>query len=451
MIIADLHIHSKYSRACSTSLDIDNLEKWARVKGVGLLGTGDFCHPKWIVELKEKLTEDGSGVLKTKSSFPFILQNEISLIYTQGGKGRRVHLVILAPSFEVVDKITAYLKSKGRIDYDGRPIFNISCEEFTRQLKAISEDVEIIPAHAWTPWFGIFGSKTGFNSLEEAFGPMRKHIHAIESGLSSDPEMNRRLSKLDDVRILSFSDSHSFWPWRLGREATIFELEELTYENLIAAIRTGKGLKGTIEVDPGYGKYHYDGHRDCEVSMSPEVSSKVNKTCPVCDRPLTIGVLNRVEELADRSETEGRRIADKDDKSYKLIPLHELIAAVLDTGMATKKAWTEYYDILKAGKDEYDVLLNVSEEELLKVTSKELAELIMMNRKGELEVKPGYDGEYGKLVIGGKEVATSEEDEKEKTPRERKERQAKEDKSEEAKEKPRAKTPPPQKGLGEYF
>lgn len=400
-LIADLHIHSRFSRACSTDLTIANIEKWAKVKGVGLMGTGDFCHPKWIEELKSSLSDDGTGVFRTKSGFPFILQNEISLIYTQGGKGRRIHLVVLAPSFEVVDKITGYLKTKGRVDYDGRPIFNISCIELVREMRMISEDIEIIPAHAWTPWFGVFGSKTGFDTLEEAFGDQAKYIHAIESGLSSDPEMNRRLSRLDSVKIVSSSDSHSYWPWRLGREATIFDMEELTYAGVIKALRTGDGLVGTIEVDPGYGKYHVDGHRACNVSMMPEESNKIGKICPKCKRPLTIGVLNRVEELADRKEEEGRALAEKNDKSYKLIPLHELIAALRGIGMATKKAWAEYYTILKAGKNEYDILLNASEEDLLRVTSKEMADLILKNRKGELTVNPGYDGEYGTLELEG--------------------------------------------------
>ena len=194
-IIADLHLHSRYSRACSAELSIPNLEKWAKVKGLGLLGTGDFSHPEWQKELKKELKEDGTGILKTKDGFPFVLQNEISLIYTQKYKGRRIHLVVLAPSFEIVDKITEYLKSKGRVDYDGRPMFNIPCSEFVEALMKISEDIEIIPAHIWTPWFSLFGSKSGFDSVEECFGDKAKYIHALETGLSSDPEMNWRLSK----------------------------------------------------------------------------------------------------------------------------------------------------------------------------------------------------------------------------------------------------------------
>jgi uncharacterized protein (TIGR00375 family) len=394
-------------------LNIQNLEKWARIKGVGLLGTGDFSHPKWQEELKKELKEDGTGILKTESGFPFVLQNEVSLMYSQGGKGRRIHLVLLAPNFEIVDKITAYLKSKGRVDYDGRPIFNISCIEFAEAMMRISSDIEIIPAHAWTPWFGIFGSKTGFDSIEEAFGSQAKNIHAFETGLSSDPEMNWRLSKLDNYRIVSFSDLHSFWPWRIGREATVFEFEELTYANLIKALRTGEGLAETIEVDPSYGKYHFDGHRLCKVSYSPEESKRHNSICPVCKRPLTIGVLNRVEELADRRE--GEKPANT--KPFKkIIPLHELLALTLQSGMATKKVWAKYYEIMKAGKDEFDVLLNVPENELLKVADKEIVDLIMKNRRGEMTIKPGYDGEYGVPIIDGREIKLESDDDDESKP-----------------------------------
>jgi uncharacterized protein (TIGR00375 family) len=402
-IIADLHIHSRYSRACSSELDICNLEKWARIKGLGMLGTGDFSHPKWQEELKRELKEDGTGILHTESGFPFVLQNEISLIYTAGGKGRRIHLVILAPSFEIVDKITAYLKSKGRLDYDGRPIFNISCSEFAEAMMKISDAIEIIPAHAWTPWFGIFGSMTGFDSIEEAFGPQAKNIHAFETGLSSDPEMNWRLTGLDKYSIVSFSDCHSFWPWRIGREATVFEFEEeeLTYSNLIKALRTGEGLVETLEVDPNYGKYHYDGHRTCRVSFSPEESKKLKGICPVCKRPLTIGVLNRVDELADRSEGEKPASA----KPFKkIIPLHDILALALQSGVATKKVWAKYYEILKAGENEFDILLNVPEDDLLKAAEKDIVDLIMKNRRGELTIKPGYDGVYGVPVIDGKEI-----------------------------------------------
>ena len=231
LYFADLHLHSRYSRACSKDLNLPNLEKWGRIKGLDLIGTGDFTHPLWLQELKENLTEK-NGIFFSKTGFAFLLTGEISLIYTQE-RGRKVHLVLLAPSFEAVDKINSWLDTKGRRDYDGRPIFKISCEDFAAKLKTIDDKIEIIPAHAWTPHFGIFGSESGFDSLKEAFGSQVNRIHAIETGISSDPAMNLRVTELQSKSIISFSDSHSYWPWRLGREATIFNLSSVTYSNLI--------------------------------------------------------------------------------------------------------------------------------------------------------------------------------------------------------------------------
>jgi len=395
-IIADLHIHSKYSRATSTSLDIPNLEKYARIKGINLLGTGDFTHPIWIKEIKQQLKEDDSGILKTKTGFPFIMQTEISLVYTQDNKGRRVHLVVLAPNIETAEQITEYLKKHGRVDYDGRPIFKIPCDEFVYELNKINNKIEVIPAHAWTPWFGIFGSETGFDSMEECFKEQTKHIHSFETGLSSDPEMNWTLSSLDKYSILSFSDCHSFWPWRLGREATIFELKELTYDNLIKAIRTKEGIARTIEVDPSYGKYHFDGHRNCNFSSSPEESKKINNICPVCKKGLTIGVLNRVEALADRK----LGFKPKDAKPFhRLIPLSEIISALFQSSLSSKTVWQEYNNLVKDSRTELDILLNFKIDDLKKLTNEKIAEAIIKNRKGEIAVKPGYDGEYGIPIL----------------------------------------------------
>ena len=245
-LIADLQIHSRFSRATSKSITLPNLEKFARIKGVNLLGTGDFTHPKWLAELKSELKEDGSGILTSKSGFKFTLQGEISLIYTQDGKGRRIHHLLHAKDFETVEQINEALLKKGRLDYDGRPIFGFSSIELVEMMKSVSDDIEIIPAHAWTPWYGIFGSMSGFDSVEECFKDQAKHIHAIETGLSSDPAMNWRISKLDKYTLLSSSDAHSFWPWRLGRECNIFDID-LSYDDLIKAIRTKRGLTETIE------------------------------------------------------------------------------------------------------------------------------------------------------------------------------------------------------------
>lgn len=394
--ITDLHIHSRFSRATSKALTIPNLEKWAKIKGVNILGTGDFTHPEWIKELKQQLTDDGGGILKTKTGFPFILQTEISLMYSQGGKGRRIHILILAPNLDVVSQITGYFGKKGRLDYDGRPIFGINVIEVVEALKSISKDIEIIPAHIWTPWFGLLGSKSGFDSYEEAFQDQVKHIYALETGISSDPAMNWRLSKLDKYTILSFSDLHSFWPWRMGREATLFDFKELTYKNLIKAIRTKQGHLGTLEVNPAYGRYHFDGHRLCKFSCSPKESIEKNNICPVCHKPLTIGVEHRVEELADRPEG----YKPKDAMFFKtLLPLHEILSKLLASGMATQKTWREYNSLIKEFDNEYNILLNVPEIELKKITTDKIAQTILKNREAKLKVKAGFDGEYGEVIL----------------------------------------------------
>jgi len=391
-IIADLHIHSRFSRACSKDINLENLEKWAKIKGIDLMGTGDFSHEKWLNELKQNLVEK-EGILYSKTDFKFILSWEVSLIYTQSGKGRRVHLVVLAPSFEAVDKINAYLDKKGRRDYDGRPIFKISCEQFAKDMYDISNEIEVIPAHLFTPFFGVFGSESGFNSLKEAFGLQADKIHAIETGISSSPEMNWKISELNNRSIVSFSDSHSFWPWRLGREATIFAKAD-SYMDIINAIRENKIL-GTIETDPAYGKYHYDGHRDCNFSCSPEESKKLNNICPVCKKPLIIGVENRVNEIGNQKP----EINPHRKKFYKILPLHELISIIIGSSVSSKKTWEVYNKLIDKFGNEFNILLNVSFEDLEKIVEKKLAELIILNREGKLELKPGYDGLYGEIIL----------------------------------------------------
>jgi uncharacterized protein (TIGR00375 family) len=387
-VIADLHIHSRFSRATSKNINLENLEKWARIKGIDLLGTGDFTHPEWLKEIKENLAEK-NGILHSKSGFRFILTGEISLVFTQE-KGRRVHLIMLSPSLEVVEKINSYLDKKGRRDYDGRPIFSISCEQFAKDMMSISEKIEIIPAHIWTPWFGILGSKSGFDSLKQAFGPQIDKIHAIETGISSTPKMNLRIKELHEKTIVSFSDSHSFWPWRLGREATIFSKTD-SYDEIINEIRANS-IIGTIEVNPAYGIYHYDGHRDCNFSCSPEESKKLNNLCPVCHKPLTIGVDNRVNELADAEPIKSKIV-------FEVLPLHEIIALAIKTAMNSKKTWEIYDNLIKEFKNEFNVLLDASKEDLLKVIDENLASLIIRNRQGKIKVKPGYDGVYGEPVL----------------------------------------------------
>ena len=392
-VIADLHVHSRFSRATSKNLNLEMLEKYARIKGLGMLGTGDFTHAVWLNELKANLIEK-DGILYSKSGFKFILTGEISLMYTQG-RGRSVHLVLLAPSFEIVDKINSYFDKKGRRDYDGRPIFKISCRDFVRDMKEISDDIEVIPAHAWTPYFGVFGSESGFDSLKEAFGDQADKIYAIETGMSSDPEMNWHISELNSKTIVSFSDLHSFWPWRMGREATIFS-DVKSYKDIIKQIRENKIL-GTIETDPAYGKYHWDGHRVCSFSCSPEETEKLNGLCPVCKKPLTIGVENRVGKLTNQEieNYPARKLF------YKILPLHELIALAKASTLASKKTWGVYNSMIEKFGNEFNILLNVSQQDLMKALPEDekLVEIILINRQGKLRVKPGYDGVYGEAML----------------------------------------------------
>jgi uncharacterized protein (TIGR00375 family) len=395
-MFSDLHIHSRFSRACSSSLNIENLVKWAKIKGLNLLGTGDFTHPIWLEEIKEKLKPNGKGFY-FYDDFPFIITGELSFIYTQNGRGRKVHLVFLIPSIEIAEKINNYFDSRGfRRDYDGRPIFGISCEDIVRDLKNISEDIEIIPAHIWTPYFGVFGSMSGFDSLKEAFGEQVEKIHAIETGISSDREMNSKIKEFAEnkVSIVSFSDSHSFWPWRLGREATIFNKTD-SFLELTRQIKENDFI-GTIETEPAYGKYHWDGHRNCDFSCSPEQTENIKGICPKCQKNLTIGVENRVEELA------GNLNEDK-KLEFKLLPLHEIISLYKGIGINSKGVWKIYNSLIENFKNEFNILLNVSREDLInKNFDEKLIDLIIKNRENKIKVKPGYDGVYGKAILEGK-------------------------------------------------
>jgi uncharacterized protein (TIGR00375 family) len=396
-IIADLHVHSKYSRATSRDISLSSLVKYARMKGLDLLGTGDFTHPSWFAELKKMQEQEG---ILYYDNFPFLLSTEISLIYTQE-KQRRVHLVILSPSLEVTEQINSWLGKKGRLDYDGRPIFGMSCVELLDGLISIDTSIEVIPAHAWTPWYGIFGSMSGFSSLKEAFQDKVDKIHAIETGMSSDPAMNWRISELNSKAIISFSDAHSAWPFRIGREATIFNLKKgITYKEVIKEIRNNE-INGTVEVSPLYGKYHWDGHRNCDFSCSPKESLKLNNICPVCRKPLTIGVEHRVEEIAEKPE--GYR--PKNAKPfYTLLPLHELIANVKASTLTSQKVWQEYNKLISAFSSEFNILLKVKKEKLVRVVDERLVKLIMLNREGKIKVKPGFDGKYGETIVQEKQA-----------------------------------------------
>ena len=346
----------------------------------------------------ETIAEDENGVLWSKNKFPFIWGTEISLMYGDNGR-RAVHLLVYAPDGDVADQIIDILGKKGRLDYDGRPIFGISCPEFVELMKEIDEKIEIIPSHCMTSFFGIFGSKSGFDSLKECFKDKVNKIYAIESGMSANPGMLWRLK--ENVNLVSFSDAHSFHPFRIGREATIFDFKELSYDNIIKAIRTGVGLKGTVETSPSYGKYHIDGHRNCEFSCDYKESKRLNKICPKCKNEMTIGVEYRIEELA--KEKIGYK-PNNAKESYELIPLQELIGAVYGVKLlSSKKVMDIYNKLILLFNNELNILMNVNESDLLKVLDNKLVDVVMNNRIGNLKIKPGFDGVYGQIILNDNE------------------------------------------------
>ncbi|MDD4664323.1 MAG: endonuclease Q family protein [Caldisericia bacterium] len=399
--IADFHIHSKYSRATSPLMDLENLDKWAKIKGIKILGTGDFTHPEWFKNLEDKLKPAEAGLFKLKkmeSPTRFILTSEISCIYSKGGKVRKVHIIVFAPSIEAVKKINNKLSQIGNLKADGRPILGLDAKELAKIVFDASEDCMVIPAHLWTPWFAIFGSKSGFNSIEECFEDYTKHIYAVETGLSSDPAMNWRLSQLDRITLISNSDAHS--PQKIGREANVFETE-ISYQGIFDAIKTKNPKKFlyTIEFFPEEGKYHYDGHKVCDLVLSPQESKKYNNICPRCAKPLTIGVLNRVEELADR--TEGYRPSNA-IPFKSLIPLEEIIAESVGTSTVSKMVQKQYDNLIENFGTEFGILLDRKKEELEKISSPEIADGIIKVREGKVQIEPGYDGVYGKINIFSK-------------------------------------------------
>ena len=398
--IADFHIHSKYSRATSQQMTVENIAKWAKIKGIKVIGTGDFTHPFWFKELKEKLVPAEPGLFKWKDdpgldSTRFILTAETSHIYSKAGKVHRIHLISFVPSFESVEKINTRLSWVGNLKSDGRPILGLDAKELLKIILDSDSEAIVVPAHLWTPWFSVFGSMSGFDSLEECFEDLTPHIFAIESGLSSDPAMNWRLSKLDKIAIISNSDSHSLE--KLGREANVFNTE-LNYASIIEAIRTKNPNKFlfTIEFFPEEGKYHYDGHRLCGVSFSPEETKKINGQCPQCGRPLIIGVMNRVEKLADRPAG----YKPQGVIPYKsLVPLEEIIAEALGLGVASKGVREIYNNLIKKFGSEFSVLLEAGPQELKTLIPPEVGEGILRVREGRIKIKPGFDGQYGKIII----------------------------------------------------
>jgi len=396
--IADLHLHSKYSRATSREMEVETLSLWAKRKGIKLLGTGDFTHPLYLLDLKSKLRPLGSGLFarpEDPDGTHFMLTAEVSNMFTQGGKGRRVHTLIFAPSFEVVERINAQLGKLGKISSDGRPIFGFSAKDLVKMVLDVSPDCLLIPAHAWTPWFSIFGANSGFNSMEECFEEETKHIRAIETGLSSDPEMNWRLSALDEITLISNSDAHS--PSKIGREANIFNCD-LSYAAIAEAIRTKDPRKilFTIEFFPEEGKYHFDGHRNCKILFAPQETRKNKGLCPVCGKRLTVGVMNRVEELADRPEGV---ISPKAIPTLHMVPLNEIIADALGVGTNASSVEKEYLRLIEKGGSEFDILLELAPEDLASFTPPLILEGILRVRQGRLKITPGYDGVFGKIQI----------------------------------------------------
>ena len=404
--IADLHIHSRFSMATSKEGTPENLYFWARKKGISLIGTGDFTHPVWREELKERLVSEGNGLYRLRDEyvkeesrkFPgegtrFVVSGEISSIYKKNGKTRKVHNVILLPGLEAADAMAQRLEKIGNIHSDGRPILGLDSHDLLEMMLDVCPEGILIPAHIWTPHFSVLGAKSGFDSVEECFEELAPYIHALETGLSSDPAMNWRISKLDRYQLVSNSDAHS--PSKLGREANLLDID-CSYEGLYRAIQTGEGLEGTVEFFPEEGKYHFDGHRKCGVSLSPVEAERLGGICPVCGKKLTMGVDHRVEQLADRAEG----FVKKDGKKYEsLVPLPEVISTCMGYSAASKKVQGCFEQMIQTLGTEFDILRNVPSEDIKSCAGERIAEGIENVRTGNVKRIPGYDGEYGKIEL----------------------------------------------------
>ena len=397
--VADLHLHSKYAMACSEKLTLEGMDISAKEKGIKIISTGDFTHPKWIAEMKRKLDDNGGGMFSLKGSSEgsrFILGSEVCTIFEDRmGKTRRIHNCILAPSIEIAEQINFHLSKFGDLASDGRPILNkISPSQLVEDLFKIDKDIFIFPAHLWTPWFGALGAFSGFNSIEDAYQDQAKHIHAYETGLSSDPPMNWRISKLDKYTLISGSDAHSL-P-KIGREAIILDMQEkdMTFEGLIGKIKN-KELKLTVEFYPEEGKYHFDGHRNCSMSLSPEMAKKYGDRCPKCGKRLTIGVLHRIDDLADRDEG---YIPSGASPYVHAIPLQEVIASVTKKAQTSVYVKSTYAKLIQKFGTELNVLIKSDPEQIAEV-DKELGKAIALVREDKVNVIPGYDGVFGVIDI----------------------------------------------------
>ena len=404
--IADFHVHSKYSRATSPDMSPEGLWRWAQLKGIKVIGTGDFTHPQWIDELQKKLEPAVEGLCALKEKFRtgtvpvscktdinFVLSAEISCIYRKNDKTRKVHCIVIAPAFGDVLRINKRLSMIGNLSADGRPILGLDAKELLKIIIEESPEAMLIPAHIWTPHFSVFGAVSGFDSLEECFDELAPHIQALETGLSSDPAMNWRLSSLDNITLISNSDAHS--PRKLGREANIFETG-ISYASIISALKTRQGFAGTIEFYPEEGKYHADGHRGCGVCLSPEETIRHNYLCPVCGRKVTVGVLHRVTKLADRKDG---YIHEGAPPYWSIIPLEEIIAETKKMGVNSKAVEKVYSKLLDDLGNEFRILLEVPVEDIERSGFPQVAEAISRMRENKIHIAPGYDGEFGKIKI----------------------------------------------------
>ena len=416
-IIADLQLHSKYSRAVSPNMVLPQISAWTRRKGMGLVATGDWTHPLWMREIKANLEELGNGLLKLKTAAAedplFLLATEVSCIYTQNGKGRRIHTLVWVPSLDSADKINKEMTRQGcNLMSDGRPIIGLTSIQVAELVLTIEPHAMIIPAHAWTPWFSVFGSMSGFNSLEEAYGPYAKHVYAVETGLSSSPSMNWRIKELDTRSIVSFSDAHS-GP-KLGRESTVFEIPDgkLSYTAIENAIKqkAASRIAYTIEFYPEEGKYHWSGHRACNIRWGPKEIEKNGTTCPVCGKPLTQGVEQRVGELAGRSEDDLKLTKTKTGMIMSqafpkrptfvmLVPLQEIISECLGSPVASPKVQTPYRQLTDALAGEFTVLLKADHGDIAKIAGERVAVGVDKVRKGDIVIDPGYDGVFGVVKL----------------------------------------------------
>ena len=402
--VADFHLHSCYSRACSKDLSVAELAKWAKLKGIGLLGTGDFTHPLWLEQLKDRLREAGGGLYE-HAGVKFLLTVEVNTLFYKAGRAHQIHHLLFVPSFESAERLNGELEAFGSLSLDGRPTLRIEPPRLVELLLGVEPRGMLIPAHAWTPWFSIFGSSSGFDAVEECFEQQTPHIYALETGLSSDPAMNWRLSALDRYTLISNSDSHS--ARRIGREANVFE-GEMSYDAILDALKRqgATRLVETLEFFPEEGKYHYDGHRACGIRWAPEDTKRHGGRCTVCGRKVTVGVMSRVDALADRPD------GAKPPRAVpfrRTVPLDEIIADALNANVGTQAVEREHQNLIYKCGTEFNALLDASEEELRTVTSPKIAEGILRMREGRVTIEPGYDGEYGKVKIFNEETPAASE------------------------------------------